>query len=162
MGYYLSRQRDFKDNCLYVEISCTGSKNAGVDVLTARFPMEGKNYVDPRDAVRLAEDMYRLWDRQYGDETKRLRIVGIETPLYYDFTTKGLDAAKTWADRIFANMTKCASCGKAMGNKEPYNHDDLANVVFCTEYCIAKRYREVYGMEPASIASGKKSKVVVK
>ena len=162
MGVFLSRQRDFSDNCLYVECAVGGHKKAGADILTTRYPMEGKNYTDPRDAIRLAEEMYRLWEHQYADEQKKLRIVGIETPLIFDFTTKGIAAAKGWADRSFAKMEKCSSCQKPMGNREQLEHADLTNQVFCCSLCLSNKYRAIYGTEPEKITAGKKKKGIGK
>ena len=156
MGYHISRQRDFKSNCLFVEIAVGGKTKAGPDVLTARYPQEQKTYIDPRDTINIAEAIFQKWDRDYADEIKKLRIVGIENPLTYDFTPKGIAAAKMWADRIFANMSKCNACGKPMGNREPYNHNDLVNKTFCSEYCCSNKYRDVYGVEPAKITTGHK------
>lgn len=162
MGYFVSRQRDFKDSGLYVEIAVGGKVKAGEDILTARYTGEQKNLVDPRDAVNVSEQIFRHWDRDYGDEKKQLRIVGIETPLVFEFSTRGVAAAKTWADRIFANMAKCGNCHKAMGNRDLYEHEDLSNLVFCSEMCCASRYRNIYGVEPPRIASNKQKKAVKK
>lgn len=158
MGYHLSRQRDFNDNCLYLEIASGGPKKAGPDVLTIRYPGEGKNLVDPRDAINNAAAIYKLWERDYGDETKRLRVVGEAKPLVYDCTPKGFAAAKLWADKAFANMAKCGSCSKAMGNKDPYEHEDLTNAVFCNEQCLATKYRAMFGIEVPRVASNKEKK----
>jgi hypothetical protein len=160
VGYNITRQRDYNDGCLFVEIAVGGPKNAGPDILTARYAGEQKNLVDPRDAVNIAEQIFKRWDKDYGDETKRLRIVGLEQPLVFDFSTKGIAAAKAWADRVFATMAKCCYCGKAMGNRDPFTHDDLINVVFCSEACCATRYRDVFGIELPRIVSNKKKKVM--
>lgn len=160
MGYFISRQRDFKDNTLYIEIA-VGKKNAGIDVLTLRYPGEQKNLVDPRDAVNIAENIVKRWERDYGDEKKMLRIVGMPQPLVYDTSAKGIAAAKVWASKVFNSMTKCAACTKAMGNRDPYQHEDLVNLAFCTEYCCAKKYKDTYGIEPKKIVS-KKEKLTKK
>src|SRR5271156_2983451 len=106
MGYFVSRQRDFKDNCLYIEIAVGGKAKAGEDLLTIRYTGEQKNLVDPRDAVSAATSIYKNWEKDYWDEKKRLRIVGIATPLVYELTPKGIEAAKGWADKVFAGMKK--------------------------------------------------------
>lgn len=161
MGYFISRQRDFKDNTLYVEVA-VGKAHAGPDILTSRYNNEQKNLVDPRDAIKIAEEIYRRWDRDYGDEKKKLRIVGIPTTLVYEFSTMGVAAAKTWADRIYHSMAKCGACGKAMGNRAPYEHEDLVNLVFCTELCCSRKYRDAYGIEPKQIVPGSKKMILKK
>src|ERR1019366_8675119 len=116
MGFYLSRQRDFKDDCLYIEIANGGQKNAGIDILTPRYTHECKNFIDPRDAVRLALEMYKRWQLDYHDEIKRLRIVDTAKIFVLDFDQRGANFATGWADKIYTTMTKCNKCNITMGN----------------------------------------------
>jgi hypothetical protein len=156
MSVYISRQRDYSNDCLFVELAVGGPKNAGKDILTARYPGENKHLVDPRSCIDIAVEIHRRWNLDYGDEQKKLRIVGITTPLVYDFTTKGIAAAKTWADKAFANMDKCSACGRPLGNHAIFEHANLANQLFCAEVCVAKKHRDIYGTEPDKIGTGKK------
>lgn len=157
MGYFVSRQRDYKDNCLYVEVA-VGKTNAGKDILTSRYPGEQKNLVDPRDAIRIAEEIYRKWDRDYGDEKKRLKIISSNISIY-EFSAMGIAAARNWADNIYKSMTKCGSCNRPISSsKQTYEHEHLVNLIFCTEACCGKRYRDVYGQEPEKIYSGPQKK----
>ncbi len=128
MGVLITRQRDFLDGCLYVELCVTGRKNAGPDILTPRFPKEDKTYSDPRDCINIAVEIYKQWDKEYGDEQKKLRIIGTQGTLVFDFSTKGITAARAWADRMFANMEKCGSCCKPMGNREKLCSDNKSDV----------------------------------
>lgn len=162
MSFFLSRQRDAKDNCLYIEISVSGKKGAGVDVLTPRYPGELKNLVDPRDAINLAEKMAELWEKDYFDERKKLRIVGTSPIQTFDLDSKGITKAKLWADKTFAGMKKCGHCNKAMGNRDPYELDDLVNMMFCSELCLSTKYRNMYGVEAPNVASNKNKKVIKK
>lgn len=155
MSFYVSRQRDGKDNCLYLEIAVGGKSKASKDILPARYDKENGSYLNPQDAVNIAVDIYNRWDKDYFDERKKLRIVGISNPIYYEFTTRGIASAKAWADKIYADMKKCGSCKRAMGSKDPYEHDDLVNAVFCSEACCATKYREVFGVEPPKVLSKK-------
>lgn len=159
MAVYLTRQRDFKDGCLYIELAVGGPSKAGKDILTPRYYGEKMNLVDPRDAVRLAETIFKKWDKDYGDETKRLRIVGINPIITFDMTAKGIIGAKNWAEKLSAAMKKCAACNKIMGNRSPFEHTGLANQVFCTEYCIAKKYRDNFGVELEKMLPKKKGKL---
>lgn len=162
MGYFVSRQRDFKNNSLYVEIAAGGKAKAGADFLTVRYSGEQKNLIDPRDAVNIAENIFKAWDRDYGDEKKKLRIVGLPTTLEYEFSPKGIDAAKSWADKIFESMKKCGHCGKAMGNRDPYEHDDISGTAFCSEQCCARKYKDMFGIEPPRLSSNKEKKGIKK
>ena len=161
MGYMISRQRDYESDTLFVEVAVGGPAKAGKDILTIRYEnnCEGKNLVDPRDAIRCAEDIFKKWDRDYGDEKKRLRIVGLETPLIFDFTTKGIAAAKIWADRIYGSMEKCGYCNKPMGNRKPFTIDDIPTKVFESELCLANEYRRIYGTEAPNISAKRKIKI---
>jgi hypothetical protein len=156
MGYHISRQRSFDDNSLYLEIA-TAKKHIGVDILTPRYHGENKTYVNPVDAIRLAIDIVKQWDKDYGDERKRLKVVGPTTPLIYECTQKGFDAATEWAKRTLADMKKCGNktCGKVMGSRDPYEHVDLSGLVFCSEICIARKYRDMFGIEIPRVESNK-------
>jgi hypothetical protein len=162
MGYFLTRQRDFNDNCLYIEISSMGPKKAGVDILTTRYPGEGKNLVSPKDAVDVAERIYKQWEKEYWDEKKQLRIlIDEKTTRIFEFDAKGIAAAKTWADKTLATMTKCKHCSRPIGkNKAIYEIDALPNAVFCDEVCLSTKYRDMFGTEPLKInAKGKKVRI---
>lgn len=153
MGYYISRQRDYKDGGLYIEIAVGGKTKAGKDILTPRYEGELKNLIDPRDALSAAVNIHSHWDRDYGDEKKKLRVVGGATTFSFEFSTKGIAAAKSWADKIYSGMEKCGHCNKAMGKRDPYSVDDIPNAVFCTEVCCARKYRDMFGVEVMKINS---------
>jgi|ERR1700722_2674254 len=163
MSFYISRQRDFKSNTLIVEIACGGPKKASPDILTARYKGEQKNLVDPRDAINVAERIYKLWDRDYFDEKKFLRIiVDSKTNYLSDFSSKSLATARAWANKIYASMDKCGNCNKAIGNSAPFEIDDIPNKVFCTEMCCANKYRDMYGKEAPRVFSAKDKKAIKK
>jgi hypothetical protein len=156
MGFFVSRQRDFKSNFLVVEIAAGGPKKAGPDILTARYAGEQKNLVDPRDALNVAERIYKLWERDYWDEKKYLKIIVDSQNIYMlDFSPKGLAVAQAWADKVYATMEKCGSCKRMMGNSALYEVDEIPNMVFCDEACCARKYRDMFGKEPPKISSGK-------
>jgi len=163
MGYFLTRQRDFNDDKLYVEICCLGPKKAGLDILTARYQGEGKNLVSPKDAVEIAERIYKQWQLDYHDEAKRLRIIIDEkTTRIFEFDAKGIAAAKTWADKTLATMTKCKHCGKPIGHsKTLYETEDIPNAAFCGEICLSIKYRDMFGVEPPKINTKSKKRVVI-
>src|ERR1700722_14960014 len=156
MSFYISRQRDFKSNTLIVEIACGGPKKASPDILTARYKGEQKNLVDPRDAINVAERIYKLWDRDYFDEKKFLRIiVDSKTNYLSDFSSKSLATARAWANKIYAILDKCGNCNKAIGISPPFEVDDISKKLFCPKMFGAKKYREIYGKEPPRVFSPK-------
>lgn len=162
MSYFVSRQRSYPDNLLFVEIAIGGASKAGKDILPLKYPGENKNLVSPKDAFNIAHAILIKWDRDYADEKKKLKITGSAGSIVYDFTPKGIAAAKLWADKILASIEKCGACNKVMGNRAVYEHDGLSNLVFCSEICCAKKYRDTYGVEPPQILSNKSKRVLVK
>lgn len=162
MSYFISRQRSYPDNLLFVEIAIGGPSKAGKDILPVKYHGENKNLLSPKDAFNIAHAILIRWDRDYADEKKKLKIVGPINTVIYDFTTKGIAAAKLWADKALASIEKCGACNKVMGNRAAYEHDGLANLVFCSEICCAKKYRDTYGVEPPTILSNNSKKVRIK
>ena len=160
MGFKISRQRYAHDNCLYVEIA-VGSKNEGKDILPTRYQKqgEGKNLVDPRDAVRLAKELVKRWNLDYADETKKLSVVGLVDkdgkPIKFvaDFSDKDMMQVARWAETTYSGMSKCSGCQRAIGGKSPFEHDDLPGACFCTEVCLANRYRDLFGKEAPNVLS---------
>lgn len=149
MGFGVNRQRIKEDNCLYVEIAC-GKKNVSPDILTPRYKDsgEGKYLIDPRDAVNIAERIYKLWDRDYWDEKKRIRIVeGKNQVKLFDFDKKGLEAAKNWAEKTAQVLDKCGHCAKLIGAREPFGIDEIPNLLFCSDYCLCTKYNAMFGVE---------------
>ena len=144
------------DNNLYIELNCGGSKKAGMDILPFKFYGEGKNLVDPRDAVRLAVDIYESWNLVYHDEKKMLKIVSDDKIQLFDFDKKGIAAATRWAEKIFERMKKCGFCDKPMLNKTLVEHEGLFNLVFCSEDCCYRKYTHIYGNAPAKVIQKKK------
>ena len=161
MSFKLSRQRYASDNCLYIEIAI-GSKNTSKDILPVRYNKqgEGKNLVDPRDAVRLSKDILKRWNLDYQDENKKLAIVGLTDkdgkPIraVFDFE-KDFSAVERWAETTFQSMSKCNSCQRPMSKAVPYEHSDLQGKSFCSEVCLANRYRDVFGKEAPKVAAKK-------
>lgn len=155
MAFYISRQRNFKDNRLYVEVCTIGKSKSSPDKLNVRYEKLGENklLVDPRDSINAAERIYKQWHLDYHDEGKQLKIIGRDFCNIYEFNAQGLKSARDWANKAFVNMTKCGSCNKAMGSRDPFEHSDLAASVFCSEICIATKYRQTFGVELPRVAS---------
>ena len=153
MGFFISRQRDGLDNCLYIEIVCGGPKHAGKDILPFKYnsDCDGKNLVSPIDAVAAAERIYKRWQLDYHDEEKRLRIIDDKAKHVFEFDAKGLTSAKSWANKVYASMDKCKHCGTILGAKIPFTIDDIPNAVFCCEAHLAVKYRDMFGIEPPSV-----------
>lgn len=147
MGVFTSRQRCFEDNRLYIELACGGPKKAGADILPFKYG-EGKNLVDPRDALKIAIDVYKAWDLQYWDERKSLKIIDGSKVMIYECDAKGFAAASKWAEKAAAAMDKCGNCQKLIGTTStPIDSDDIPNRVWCSEMCYSTSYRNMFGIE---------------
>lgn len=155
MAFYLSRQRQYPEGFLYIEIAINGKAHAGPDVLTPKFSAELRNFVNPKDAIRLAEEVYNQWSI-YSDEIIKLRIVGKDmAPIILDCNKRGFEAANLWADKVYSGMKKCGNCNKPMGNRDVFETEDISNLVFCSEVCISRKYRDMFGVEAPKIVSNK-------
>jgi hypothetical protein len=158
MAFFVSRQRYSHNNCLYVEIAI-GSKNKSEDILPVRYAKygEGKNLVDPRDAVRLASSIHQRWNLDYQDETKKLSIVGLVNKEgkavrhVFDFNAKDMASVQAWAEATFKSMTKCSSCARPIGSKKPLEDTSLPEKSFCSEVCYANLYRQMFGKEAPNL-----------
>lgn len=157
MAFYVSRQRDNVSGRLFVEIACGGSKKASPDTLTPKYNGEGKNLVSPKDAVMVAERIFKQWDQNYADESKALRIIDGKNITEFAFDKTGIAAANIWGEKTLADLDKCGACAKPMGNRAAFETEHIPTQVFCSEVCISKRYRDMFNQE-LPLVSGKKTK----
>jgi hypothetical protein len=163
MGFKITRQRDSADNNrLFVECACGGKKNESPDVLTTRYASlgEGKNLVSPKDAIAIAERIMKAWDKDYFDENKALRIVGLDKPIEFANTKNGLAEAYKWAEKVLTDMATCGNCNKIMGSRTPSEIADIPNKVFCSELCMSSKFRHMFGTELPAVGATKKKKTL--
>jgi hypothetical protein len=152
MGFYISRCRPSKDNCLYVEIANGGKTKACQDMLPEKYEGEQKNLVSPIDAVNTSIKIYKKWQIDYHDEQKKLKIIdkgfaGGEK--IFDFDKSGIGSALKWADVISKTMKKCGHCKRLLGTTGTLlDHDDIPDTVFCSQNCLATTYKDRFGNEP--------------
>jgi hypothetical protein len=158
MGVKVSRQRYYNDEAktsqLAVEL-CFGTKCVGEDMLTARYPSEGKYLTMPEDALKIGLTIHKQWSKDYTDERTFVSVVnadgagGMET--FDPSAKKDLDKLKKLIETATKNLEKCSYCQKPMGNRSEFSNPDLKGV-FCAEVCIANKYRNLYGVEIAKDA----------
>lgn len=132
MGYFVSRQKYWPDGQLVVEISADGPDHSGPDMLVPKFPGEGVNYEDPREAVKNAISIAQAWQRLeeehvfiaagYGADIVRLEPVS-------------LDALSAWAEQEYEGLEKCASCGDILPDRRDCWYHFLSDDVFCSHSC---------------------------
>lgn len=163
MAFFVSRQRYYEDNILAFEIAIGGTKFAGKDVLPIKFAGECKNLVSPIDAVNVAIRVIDEWHTANHYEPKHIALVnrdGKGSKEYFDpFNKRDVAQLEKWAQAVFAQMPKCANCGRCIGNTvKAYQMDEMPNKVFCQEICLASNYRHFYGKEPPRVQSNKDKK----
>jgi hypothetical protein len=148
MGYFISRQRYYdKNRILAVEIANGGPKQASPDILPETYEGEGKNLIDPRDAVNVAYKIYKQWiSSRCLDENVHLVIKDADRSYMLDFSKKGLDTANKWANDTFNRSPKCGSCQRVMNTKKYFLVNGLDGV-YCSEVCCASQYRQTYKKE---------------
>ena len=81
MGVKVSRQRYYNDEAktsqLAVEL-CFGTKCVGEDMLTARYPSEGKYLTMPEDALKIGLTIHKQWSKDYTDERTFVSVVNAD------------------------------------------------------------------------------------
>lgn len=144
-GFFVSRQRYYQDNNLYVEIASGGRKKASPDLLSIRYPEEQKSYKYPSDALKVAVRVYKKWYRQYNtDENIRLSIVDEKLGnLILRFDERDLKHAERWAGEAFKNLVRCEWCNRPLGNPKRAVKDDKLPGLYCNEICASKKYIEI-------------------
>lgn len=140
--YFVCRQNywgvDDEDSHI-VEIAIGGRDYANADMLSPIWVSlgEGKEFNDPREAVRAAIDICEEW-KKHGRPQAKVGMgatMGFTAPFdgeeYYDLQQR--------AERLYEKLPKCAQCGDLLSEKN-YTHPDLMDDEhFCSEVCVEKR-----------------------
>ncbi len=135
MPFFVSRQCYWgvdPDEQWVVEIAGGGLDYANPDMLCSRFPGEGQEYDDPRDAVKAALEISKLWKK--AEPKKVISIAcGFTGGMTMPFEpSTGFELVK-WANKIYSKMPKCDRCGELLPEK--YFVDESGEFKFCREYC---------------------------
>jgi hypothetical protein len=151
MGYYVSRQHYYYSGENVVEIEPGGLDYSGPDMLTTKYPGEGVEFDDPRDAVEAAIRIRDSWRADAGETVH----------ISYGQTTGGMgmehesddtdndEAARDWARRRWDEVPKCDRCGEALPTRRDgkpifYYNLDLGEDSgrFCSEVCCGIAHEE--------------------
>ena len=140
--YYVSRQCYWPDGVEVVEVACGGSDYANADQLVAKYPGEGQEYADPREAVANAIEICRRWRA----DTKRRAIkvaVGATGGFTMPFDPITFREAIAWGLRTASSLARCAECGEILGKERFTLWDDPDAGEFCREYCAEQMQAEI-------------------
>ena len=126
MVWFVSRQRYFPDGDLMVEIAGGGGDYSNPDMFSPKYPGEGEEYTDPREAVKVALLIRDLWQKDAPDEEIEVGE-GCTGGYTMPFDGSDDDALIAWAEKEYADLEKCARCGKILTGEwiaiyePPYN-----------------------------------------
>jgi len=138
MSFFVSRQCIWPEGILYVEISPHGIDHASADMLGVKFPGEGKEYVDPREAVRVAIEICNAWRKTTKTDGKRPSIaLVVPMSMPEPYTYKQI---RKWADQAWERLVKCPRCGDVVP-KTKWRHN-LCDEPFCSENCCNLDYED--------------------
>ncbi len=142
--WYVSRQdySSLGERANVVEIAGGGRDYSNPGQLVSKYPGEGEEYTDPRDAVTAAINILKRWEAASGTRvTIRIGHTGGNTiPFDAPSHGKGIIEAKKWANEKWEEMPKCPQCGEALPpEKEQYHLQDRTDEKFCSENCANNR-----------------------
>lgn len=151
--YFVSRQLQWPDGERLVEIAEGGRDYSGPDMLSTKYPGEGREYDDPREAVRVGLEILAAW-RADQPETEGDPIAigyGNTLGMGLPITASEEEQVRAWAEEEYQSLRKCAECGDILtGSKRDwaqimqppdnvfaYNDDvdEEAKLYFCSERC---------------------------
>lgn len=146
-GWYVSRQCYWPEGDLVVEICSGGLEHSNPDMLCDKYPElgEGKEYDDPRDAVKAAIAIQDAWNADLTDG-EQCRIehgdTGGYTMPFCEEPTK--EEVIEWGEKEYESLDKCAYCDEPLSSKQnerwEYYLIGENQDQFCSEECVDKGY----------------------
>lgn len=137
MGYILTRQLQFDGSGFMIEISSGGRDYVNPDMLVEKYAGEGREFYDPREAVRTAFKIRDAWKRDEPDA-----VVGIGCGCTCGMTLPfepSTDAELTaWADKEFEDMPACGWCESKLFDPVKSVYLMSYDMWFCSAYCAEK------------------------
>ena len=141
--YTVTRQLQFM-GARMVEISAGGFDNVNPDMLVERYDHEGETFIDPRDAVDAAIEIYNLWRMDepgsdiyigYGD------TFGSAMP----FEASCIPDITSWSEKEYDALPKCDRCGDIL--IDVYQSYYIEDALFCSENCAQNACDEMFEEE---------------
>jgi len=140
--YFVSRQKYWPDGRCVVEIANGGLDYANPDMLNPKFNGEGREYIDPREALMVARQIAKEWK----NSNPKLEIeigAGCTGGFTLPFDGKDNEELDKWAETQYNNLKKCDHCGDVIDNNNKNKQfiiQDLEDCVFCSENCAEIYY----------------------
>jgi len=119
-----------------VEIAAGGLDYANPDMLCEKYPGEGVEYTDPREAVETALSIAEAWKKDDPNITIGV-AAGFTGGNTLPFEPESAKELRAWAERIFKKLPRCTQCGELL-SEERYL-DGCDEPTLCSSRC-AKLY----------------------
>lgn len=136
--WFISRQCYWGGEEPYVvEIARGGRDYANPDMYVAKYPGEGEEYGDPREAAKVALDVAKRW--KLDEPGKRIGVAYGYTGGYtMPFTPSSEDEIMAWAQSTYEKLPKCDMCGVLLPEESKQWTDNHGECRFCSDYCMSK------------------------
>lgn len=146
----VTRQLQWPDGALVVEISQGGIDYTNPDALTARYPGEFEEFEDPREAVKVAIEIATCWQKDHPSDQILIdhgATAGMTMPFDgLELIDENLVTLKTWAEEEVAKLPKCDKCGEVIFG-DPITLVEFDDWKFCREYCAEEWHAEQFAEE---------------
>jgi len=143
----VTRQHQWPDGYLVVEISKGGIDYCNPDALNRKYPGEFEEYKDPTEAVDTAIKIAEAWKMDSG---KRILIGHGATGGYtmpFDGMTlsqKNLAALRKWAKKKLDALPKCDHCGEPILGTPVTLSEFGDDWMFCRAFCAETWYADSF------------------
>ena len=126
-----------------VEIAGGGLDYSNPDMLVEKYPGEGKEYTDPREAVKVALTIATAWKKDEPDITIGVAY-GYTAGYTMPFMPGSEKELKDWAEETYTALPRCIQCEELMGEEEYL--DILDKPTLCSERCAEAYYADLEGV----------------
>jgi len=132
--YTITRQRQWPDGTLVVEISEGGLDYSNPNALRRKYEGEFQEIADPIKAVTIGIFIFESWKK---DEPKEDIFIGYGGTLGYTmpFEPSQINQIKEWAQKEYTKIPICYNCGELIDPDTDYILDEWDNP-FCSVQCI--------------------------
>jgi hypothetical protein len=142
--YYVSRQLPYyQPGVRLVVVNAGGVDCAGADMLCRQYRGEGKEYLDPREAAKVALEIRRQWaaagQRQAGQRGPGVAHVGaVSGSIGIEGEACSAAALRKWAAAEYESIPKCDCCGDPMPEDEGWTDCRVEEGHFCSRLCAER------------------------
>ena len=138
--YTVTRQLQYYEGNMMVEISEGGFDYVNPDMLSPIFEGEGETFSNPIDAVDAAISIRDKW--QHIEPDNKITIgYGNTLGFCMAFEPAEIKELKEWSQKEYESLPKCDRCGDII--KEEFTIWDMEDMKFCSENCAENAYSDM-------------------